>query len=198
MVEKDLEYILAEKNLRRRGIVKDIIIRQAADNDIFEIKEILRKAFDRPGKNESFNEWEFADKVRNDSGFIRELCFVATNNNQIIGYMLLSKALIGINEGLTLGPLAVKPSYQRKGIGKKLIEYGLEKAKGLNFEWIALTGGDYYTQFGFEPALRYGIVIGEDHPENLYLKIKFLNGNVSISGKIRFCDSFYDEDGDLL
>lgn len=190
--------LFIKKLMGRVGNMKNIIVRQAMDKDMEEIKSVVRSAFDRPGKNEFFNEWEFAKRVRNDSEFIPELCFVATNNNQIIGYMLLSKALIGVNEGLTLGPLAVKPPYQRKGIGKKLIQYGLEKAKGLNFEWVALTGGDYYTQFGFESALRHGIAIGEDHPENLYLKIKFLNGNISVPGKIKFCDSFYDEDGKLL
>lgn len=89
--------------------MKDIIIRKAADNDIAKIKEIVREAFFRQGKNEYFNEWEFADKVRNDPGFIPELCLVAICNNEIIGYILLSKALIGKNEGLALGPLAVKP-----------------------------------------------------------------------------------------
>lgn len=31
--------------------MKDVIIRQAVDNDIFKIKEILREAFGRPGQN---------------------------------------------------------------------------------------------------------------------------------------------------
>ncbi len=138
------------------------------------------------------------DKIRNDSGFIPELCLIAMIDDEIIGYILLSKALIGKNEGLALGPLAVKHSYQRKEIGKKLIGHGLKKAKGYRFEWVALTGGDYYTQFGFESALKYGIVIDDNHPENPYLKIKFLNTNREVSGNMRFCDSFYDENGVLL
>lgn len=40
----------------------NIIIKQAGENDMEEIKGIIKKAFDRPGNNESFNEWEFADK----------------------------------------------------------------------------------------------------------------------------------------
>ena len=176
----------------------NIIIKQAGENDMEEIKGIIKEAFDRQGKNENFNEWEFADKVRKDPGFISELCLVAICNNEVIGYILLSKALIGKNEGLALGPLAIKPSYQRKGIGKKLIDYGLIKAKEYNFEWVALTGGDYYTQFGFESALKYDIVLGDNHPENSYLKIKFLGTNRNVSGEIKFCDSFYDENGELL
>lgn len=178
--------------------MENIIIRQVRDSDISRIKDIVREAFDRPGKNEYFNEWEFVEKVRDDSGFIPELCLVAISNNEIIEYILLSKALIGKNEGLALGPLAVKPFYQCKGIGKKLIEYSLKRVQGCGFEWVALTGGDYYTQFGFESPLKYGITIEDNHPENPYLKIKFLNPNRKVSGNMRFCDSFYDENGDLL
>ncbi|WP_373000672.1 GNAT family N-acetyltransferase [Lutispora sp.] len=178
--------------------MENLIIRQVRDSDIGEIKNIVRAAFDRPGKDQYFNEWEFVDKVRNDSGFIPELCLVAISDNEIIGYILLSRALIGKNEGLALGPLAVRPDCQRKGIGKRLIEHGIEKAKEYNFDWIALTGGDYYKQFGFESALVYGIKLGYNHPENPYLKIKFLNTNKNVFGNMRFCDSFYDENGDLL
>lgn len=176
----------------------NITIRQAVDNDKREIKGIVKEAFYRPGKNEYFNEWEFVDMVRSDTGFIPELCLVATINEEIVGYILLSKASIGKNKGLSLGPLAVKPSYQGRGIGKRLMEYGLKKAKDNGYEWIVLIGGDYYTQFGFEPALKYGIILSDNHPENPYLKIKFLDTDKKVHGKMRFCSSFYDENGNLL
>lgn len=131
------------------------------------------------------------EKVRSDSGFIPELCLVAILDNEIVGYILFSRALIDKFEGLALGPIAVRPDLQRKGIGKKLIEHGLEQAKVLNFEWVALTGGDYYYQFGFESAFEYGIKLGDNHPENPFLKIKFLSTNKMIHGNMRFCDSFY-------
>ncbi len=100
------------------------------------------------------------------------------------------RALIGKNVGLFLGPLAVKPSYQHKGVGKKLIEYGLKKAKENEFKWIALTGRDYYTKFGFESASDYGIILFNNHPENPYFKIKFLGTSEGVYGKMRFYGSF--------
>lgn len=178
--------------------MEKITIRQAKDDDIGEIKDIVRAAFDRPGKDKYFNEWEFVDKVRSDAGFISDLCLIATIDKEIIGYILLSKASIGKNVGLSLGPLAVKPSYQHKGVGKKLIEYGLKKAKENGFKWIALTGGDYYTQFGFESASDYGIILSDNHPENPYLKIKFFSNSEEVYGRMRFCDSFCNEKGELL
>lgn len=84
--------------------MENILIRQAKDKDI--------EAFYRPGKNEDFNEWEFADKVRTDPSFIPELCFIAVIDDRIVGYNLLSKVMIGNHQGLALGPIAVKPLYQ--------------------------------------------------------------------------------------
>lgn len=56
----------------------DLVIRQFQEEDLQEIKCVLRATFDRPGKNQEFNEWESADKVRTDPGYVPELCLVAT------------------------------------------------------------------------------------------------------------------------
>lgn len=176
----------------------NIKIERSDSKNIVEIKNLVREAFYRKDKDKDFNEWNFVEKVQFDKGFIPELSLIAKNKDEIVGYILLSKGFIGNEEGLTLGPIAVKPSYQNKGIGKKLIDFGLEKAKESDYNWVALTGGNYYNQFGFEQALKYNILIDEGHLENNYLKILFLNKNINLSGNIKFCDSFYNERGDLL
>lgn len=177
-----------------------LVIREATENDFNGIKATVKSAFYREGKDEVFNEWEFVDKVRKDKGFVRELCQVAVWDNEIVGYILLSKAKIEKKQGLSLGPLAVRPDFQKKGIGKQLVKKGLETARVLEFDWVALTGGDYYFQFGFEPALQYNIILSENNPENQYLKINFLKtiDTSEIRGVMRFCDSFYNEKGELL
>lgn len=177
-----------------------IEIREATENDLQAMKATVKAAFYRKGKDEIFNEWEFVDRVTKDKGFVKELCQVAVFGKEIIGYILLSKAKIGNNEGLSLGPLAVTPDYQNTGIGKQLVKKGLEQATALGYKWVALTGGDYYLQFGFEPALQHHIILSENNPENEYLKVLFLNGtNASeVCGVMRFCDSFYNEKGELL
>lgn len=180
------------------GNMESLVIGQAMDEDIEEIKGVIKEAFYRPGKNEDFNEWNLADKVRTDAGFVPELCLVASINEEIVGYILLSKASIGNSEGLALGPIAVKPAYQRKGIGKRLVDCGLKRAQEKGFPWVALTGGDYYTQFGFEAASKYRVMLSDNHPENPYLKIRFLVTNKDTSGRMTFCDSFYDQNGELL
>lgn len=60
--------------------------------------------------------------------------------------------------------------------------------------------GSLWRKLRFEPALQYNIILSENNPENEYLKILFLNRiNVDkVCGVMRFCDSFYSEDGELL
>lgn len=44
--------------------------RQAIKGDLCEIKAVLKSAFYRDGKDEIFNEWEFAEKVTQDKCYI--------------------------------------------------------------------------------------------------------------------------------
>lgn len=123
---------------------------------------------------------------------------IAVLDDEIVGYNLLSKASIDKCQGLELGPIAVKPLYQGQGIGKKLMEYGLIKAEESGFKWVVLIGGDYYIQFGFEPGSKHDIVLSHNHSENIYVKTKFFGTNRDVFGEIKYCDSFYDENGKLL
>lgn len=50
--------------------IKMIGTRQAIKGDLCEIKAVLKSAFYRDGKDEIFNEWEFAEKVTQDKCYI--------------------------------------------------------------------------------------------------------------------------------
>jgi putative acetyltransferase len=198
--KKLLTYSTNKLYIKFNGGLFMIEIREASQSDLKRMKATVKSAFYREGKDEVFNEWEFVERVTKDKGYVKELCQVALLGEEIVGYILLTKAQIGDNQGLSLGPLAVAPAYQHMGIGKQLVKKALEQAKALGYEWVALTGGNYYFQFGFEPALKHHIVLSENNPENEYLKICFLNGiNANeVCGVMRFCDSFYNEKGELL
>lgn len=176
-----------------------IRIKQFENKDLELAMEVVKLAFYREGKDDEFNEWNFINQVRSDKSFVSELCLLAIIEDEHVGYNLLTKAGINNEEGLVLGPLAVKPTYQKLGVGKKMVEYAIEKAKELGYKWIVLTGGDYYYQFGFEDASLYGVIISDDHPENKYLKILVLaEDKVVTEGSIKFAEPFYDENGELL
>ena len=191
-----------KNEIKKEGLINNekLIIRQAIYADLEEIKSVVKSAFYCEGDDDEFNEWEFVDEVRCDKGFVKELSIVAVIDNKIVGYILLSEAHIGNNKGVSLGPLGIEPKHKNMGIGKELVKNGLEKAKELGYEWVALTGGNYYLQFGFEPALKHNVIFSENNPENDYLKIIFLSKNNinQINGIMKFSDSFYNEKGELL
>ena len=115
-------------------------------------------------------------------------------------YNVLTKAKIGSSLGLALGPLGVRKEYQNTGIGSALVKESIKRAEKSGFFWIALLGGNYYSRFGFESGKYYGITVSENEFDNEHLQILFLDKSIRgrISGRLVYCDAFYDTDGNLL
>jgi predicted N-acetyltransferase YhbS len=165
-----------------------------------EAKKALRNAFYHENSNEFFNEWEFAENVLNDTGYIPELCLIAVKGDEVIGYNILTTAAIGKCKGLALGPLGIKKEYQNQGIGTLLVKESIQRAQKTDYPWIALLGGDYYSRFGFEMGKKYHITVSDNEFDNEHLQILFLNDvtKSDLSGQLIFCNAFYDENGNLL
>jgi predicted N-acetyltransferase YhbS len=52
--------------------------------------------------------------------------------------------------GVGLGPLAVRPEYQRQGVGSALVRRGIELCREAGFDLLVLLGSTvYYPRFGF-------------------------------------------------
>lgn len=165
-----------------------------------EVKSVLKDAFFNEHSDEFFNEWEFAENVLKTSGFIPELCLIALENDKVIGYNALTKAMIGKTEGLALGPLGVKTEYQNKGVGTCLVKESIERAKKAGYPWVVLLGGAYYSRFGFEKGDIFNIVVSDNDFDNAHIQILFLDNDArkTTSGKLTYCDAFYDSQGKLL
>ena len=57
-----------------------------------------------------------------------------------------------------MGPIAVLPEYQRRGIGRRMIGYTRNRAREMGFRAIFLYGDpDYSSHCGFVPAETLGI-----------------------------------------
>lgn len=165
-----------------------------------EVKCVLKDVFFNENSDRFFNEWEFAETVLKTNGYLPELCLVALENEKVIGYNILTTAVIGQTEGLALGPLGVKPECQNKGIGTSLVKESIQRAKIAGYPWIVLLGGDYYSRFGFEKGQKFNIVVSDNDFDNEHIQILFLDDDASntTSGKLIYCDAFYDSQGNLL
>ena len=72
--------------------------------------------------------------------------------------------------GAALGPMAVRPEYQRQGIGTKLVEAGNQNLKDAGCPFVIVLGhANYYPRFGFRPASAHGIECGWNVPDNVFM-----------------------------
>jgi putative acetyltransferase len=78
-------------------------------------------------------------------------------DDRLIGHILFTRARLETADETValLGPLAVQPMHQRKGIGQTLIAEGLARLKAEGVAEVLVLGDPaYYSRSGFRPASR--------------------------------------------
>ncbi|TDR87266.1 GNAT family N-acetyltransferase [Enterovirga rhinocerotis] len=94
-----------------------------------------------------------AFRLREGAEATPELCFTALVGTLLVGSIRLSPISLGEVPGLLLGPLAVDPAFEGRGIGAALIGRSLERAKADGHRLVILVGDEpYYARFGFARA----------------------------------------------
>lgn len=139
-----------------------IKIRNETEKDYKIVEEITRKAFYNiyvPGCVEHY----LVHIMRQHKDFIPELDFVMELDGRVIGNIMYTKARLAGEDGmekkiLTFGPISVLPEYQRKGFGKKLMEYSFAQAEALGYDVIVIFGSPAnYVSCGFRSCKRYNV-----------------------------------------
>ena len=165
-------------------------IRKENKNDYNEVYNVIKKAFETAEHSDE-NEQDLVVRLRKSKAFIPELSLVAVEENKIVGYILFTKIKIKDNIELALAPLAVLPEYQRKGIGKKLIETGHNIAKNLGYHYSIVLGSEnYYSKMGYIPAIQYGIKAPFQVPDENFMAIKLNNSPSEIKGVVEYAKEF--------
>ena len=67
--------------------------------------------------------------LRKSDACVPELSLVDEVNGKLVGYLLFSEARVGEDKVFVLAPLAVKPNFQRQGVGSTLIIEGIDWSK---------------------------------------------------------------------
>jgi len=140
-----------------------IQIRPEQPTDIPAIREVNLLAFGQG------LEGQIIDALRTNSAVL--LSLVAIVENQIVGHILYSPLSIDDKiVGAGLGPMAVLPDHQRRGIGSQLIAAGNQELKDSGCPFIVVLGhADYYPRFGFTPASTRGITCQWDVPDDAFM-----------------------------
>ena len=137
-------------------------IRVEEERDYSTVESLVRESFwnvYRPGCTEHY----VLHHLRSNPDFIPELAFVMEVDGKIIGQNVFVKAQITKDDGtafpiLTMGPICIANEYKRKGYGKILLDYSLEKAKALGYGAVCFEGNiDFYGKSGFDFASKFGI-----------------------------------------
>ena len=145
----------------------NIMIRLEKKEEHQKVENLVRESFwnvYRPGCLEHY----VLHQLRNDPAFVPELDFVMLlkendEEGKLIGQNMFMRTSIKSDDGryipiMTMGPICIKNEYKRKGYGKILLDYSLEKAAELGCGALCFEGNiDFYGKSGFKLASEYGI-----------------------------------------
>ena len=101
-----------------------------------------------------------------------------TEGGRVIGTVSLWHISAGAKRpALLLGPLAVHPSFRRKGIGSALVRAALAKSKALGHAAVLLVGDEpFYRRFGFCRALTEQLRLPGPFDRERFLGLEFVSG----------------------
>jgi putative acetyltransferase len=144
-------------------VTSQAIVRPERPDDVTAIRALNDRAFRQP------MEGKIVDGLRTNAGVL--LSLVACDADAVIGHILFSPASIDDRlQGAALGPMAVHPDHQRRGVGARLIEAGLAELQASNCPFVIVLGHpDYYPRFGFERASAHGIRCEWEVPDEAFM-----------------------------
>ena len=140
----------------------DFTIRLEREEDYREVENLVRESFWNvycPGCLEHY----VIHVLRKDPAFVKELDFVMEKDGRLIGQNMFMRTVINSDDGrdipvLTMGPIGIAPDLKRRGFGKKILDYSLEKAQSMGFGAVLFEGNiGFYGKSGFDYARNFGI-----------------------------------------
>ncbi|WP_241835494.1 GNAT family N-acetyltransferase [Pseudofrankia asymbiotica] len=104
-------------------------------------------------------EARLVDELRASGASLPGLSLVALDEEgAVVGHVMCSRGRVGATPVVALGPLAVRPDRQLRGVGSALVHAVVGAADALDEPLVALLGAPrYYRRFGFRPATAFGV-----------------------------------------
>ena len=156
--------------------------------DYQAIAKLYQLAFERE------SEANLVDSIRLSERYIPELALVAELDGAVVGHILFSYIdILGqeTKQVLGLAPLAVQPEFQRQGIGSALVRVGLEAAAVRGESLVIVLGHpQFYSRFGFESSVNYGISSPFLAPPGSFMVKPLKNYHSRYRGKVIYPPAF--------
>ncbi len=127
-----------------------------------------------------------AERLREGNTARSDLCFVAFEDGNMRASVRFWPIRIGETAALLLGPLAVDPAHRGKGMGIRLMEVALAKAKDLGHRVVILVGDEsYYVNVGFRKVPAGTMTMPGPVDSNRLLAAELVDGALDgVSGPI--------------
>jgi putative acetyltransferase len=160
-----------------------LAIRPEQPPDHGSVRSVLESAFGQP------HESRLVDALRDDPDCIS---LVAELDSQVVGHVFFTPVTVGSFPATALGPLAVRPDRQRRGIGLRLVRAGLEACRGRGATAVFVLGHpQYYPRFGFVPASGFGIRCAFPVPDELFFALELRPDALSdVQGTVQYHAAF--------
>jgi putative acetyltransferase len=165
-----------------------LLIRGETAGDYEAIRAVNRAAF---GGDE---EAALVDRLRADGLAVASL--VAVEGGEIAGHILLSELPVetelGAVPAVSLAPMAVRPEWQRKGVGSALVHAGLDLCRARGKAVVIVLGHPgYYPRFGFSTELASRIQCPFPGAGDAWMALELAPGALSgITGSVRYPAAF--------
>jgi putative acetyltransferase len=158
-------------------------IRDATPEDYAAIRQVIRHAFKQD------DEADLIEQLRADGDVLVEL--VAASDIALQGHILYSPLAIERHgetlRAAALGPVAVLPALQKRGLGGALIRAGNARCKALGCVGVVVLGyAGYYPRFGFSPKLAESLQAPFSGPH--FMALEFEAG--ALGGRVQYAKAF--------
>ena len=156
-----------------------VAIFQERPEDANAIRFVLEEAFGQS------IEADLVDALRRRGALT--LSLVAVRENEVVGHIIFSPVTVesagSSFNAIGLGPMAVLPPYQGKGIGSQLVRIGFEQCRQAGHEIVVVLGHpDFYARFGFVPTRYRGIHCEFDVPDDVFMVMELRQGALAGRG----------------
>lgn len=161
-----------------------VLIRAEEPGEDEAISEVHLRAFGRTA------EAELVESLRGQGALLASV--VAVIRTRVVGHVALSAVDVGgaARAAVALGPLAVDPDYQGRGIGALLVNAFLQHCRVRDEGLVVVLGyPGYYGRFGFVPGERFGLHYRDAgaHLQALEVRAGAASG---LAGEVRYHPAF--------
>lgn len=176
-------------------VSQNIMIRAERPSDAAIISTIVASAYEAVPYSDH-REHAMIELLRGSDAYVPELSLLAEVGGQVVGHILLTRATIEAGDTaattLALAPLSIVPTFQRRGIGSRLVRAAHARATDLGFDSILLVGmSGYYQRFGYQPLKHYPIELPFDAPaENCLILPLRLGALDRVNGIVRYAEGW--------